>query len=125
VSERYQGRARRPPMEASDYRTPIVVQSRVPGKSATGAPAGDWLPVGTVFACLEEARGFQDDAGGGSKTVRPLRLRVRWFPGWEQVIRASRRILLDGTSYDVRGAVEAPGEGTERLLAIEAQAVTP
>jgi len=126
MRDRYRLGPRRQPMEASDYRTPIVVQSRASGKSATGAPAGDWQPVGTLFAALDDASGSQDRAEPGSKTVRALRLRVRWFPGWQDIVRASRRILLeDGVSFDIRGAVEIPSEGTERLLSIEAQAVTP
>jgi hypothetical protein len=119
----------RSPMEAAAYRIPVAVHSRAPGSTPSGAPSGAWLQVATIFAALDDspsaATGNQEQSEQGSKTVRGLRLRVRWFPGWQQVLLASRRILLeDGISYDIRGAVEVQGGGTERLLSIIAQAVT-
>jgi hypothetical protein len=109
-----------------EYRTPVEILEREPGVSPTGAPSGGWRIVETLWVKVEDVNPGRTDevqADRGSKAIAVLNLTARWFRGWAERLSSTRRLFIDGQTYNIRSVVEGPGHGTERTLQLEALAV--
>lgn len=113
-------------LATSEFRVPVEILDRSTSLTPTGAPAADWRPAGRVWCKVDQIEARQTGEGAadrGPKATVGMTLLARWFEGWEDALSPSRRLEIEGRAYNLRSVVEAPGEGTERLLRITAQAV--
>lgn len=108
---------------AGAYRTPLEVLHRPVLPSGTGAPVDAWVVVGRLWGAVVGAGAAEQPGGAGTKATQTLQVRVRWFQAWADSLAPANRIRLDGRSYDLRGAVEEPGDGADRSIALALQAV--
>lgn len=113
-------------LATAEFRVPVEILDRSSGLTPSGAQVVDWRPAARVWVKVDQVEGRltgEAAADRGAKASVSLVLVARWFEGWEDALSPSRRLEIEGRSYNLRSVVEAPGEGTERVLRITAQAV--
>lgn len=113
-------------LATGEFRVPVEVLERLPELRATGAPVNDWRPVARIWARVDLVKDRETGEAAGDRGARAtvaFTLTARWFEGWEEVLSPARRVEMEGRSYNLRSVVEAPGQGTERLLQLTVQAV--
>lgn len=113
-------------LATSEFRVPAEVLERSTELGVTGAPARDWRPASLIWLRVDDIKDRETGETAGDRGARAtvaFTLSARWFEGWETVLSPARRLQIEGRSYNLRSVVEAPGQGTERLLQLTVQAV--
>ena len=111
---------------SGEYSILADVLARSGERSPSGALSAEWVPVGHLWVKHDEisARGTGEVvADRGAKATVVLLLLACWFPGWQDLLTATRRLDIEGRTYDIRSVVEAPARGSERVLRLDVQAV--
>lgn len=89
----------------------VLLQKRVPGKSAAGAPADTWQNVittgdGMIWAGIRDLTGRQFAAAGGTQNEVQTKIEIRYRPG----ITAKMRVVHGADVYDIASALDQEGK---------------